>query len=149
MRHAIPLLALTGLAAGISACTSTPDSEDDKPLTLEEALADPRVGDKTDRLCFSRSINGFREWDGPDGVILTKGASDDYLVTVTGSCLTIDRAQAIGVDERFGGGCLTRGDYLVVSDTPFARRSSDPFSIDRCLITGIYEWDEDKAASDE
>lgn len=141
------VIAIASASAILAACAAPTSAEDEQ--TLEEALADPRVGEKTDRICFTRGINGFSEWDGPqDGMILHKGASQKYLVLLGGGCLTADRAQAIGVDERFGGGCLTRGDYLFVSDSIFPGRSSDPFSVDRCLVTAIYDWDEDKGADE-
>lgn len=141
------VLAVASASAVLAACAAPTSSEDEQ--TLEEALAAPQVGEKTDRICFTRGINGFSEWDGPaDGLILRKGASEEYLVLLGGGCLTADRAQAIGVDERFGGGCLTRGDYLFVSETAFPGQRSDPFTVDRCLVTAIYEWDADKGGDE-
>lgn len=137
---------LLGLCAiSISACGTT-GSENDE-VSLEEALNDPRVGEKTDRICFSRGINGFREWkDGPDGLILDRGVNNEYLVLVGPACLTLDRAQRIGIDDRFGGGCLSRGDSLFISDSIFPSNDrSAALSIDRCRISAIYEWNEDAA----
>ncbi|MEM9233052.1 MAG: DUF6491 family protein [Pseudomonadota bacterium] len=138
------MIASLGLfALGLGAC-STSETDSSSEPTLEEALADKRIGERTDRLCFTRGVNGFSEWDGPDGLILNKGARDKYLVLVQRSCRTIDNAQRVGVDSRFGSGCVSRGDYLFISEEIFGGRSStDPFTSDRCLITAIYQWNED------
>lgn len=136
----LKIIGLSFLSLGLAACSTTTDSGEEP--TLEDALKDKRVGEKTDRLCFTRGISGFRSWDGPDGLILKKGAREEYLVLVTRSCQTVERAQRIGVDNRFGSGCISRGDYLYISETVFPN-DTDPFSTDRCLITAIYKWNED------
>ena len=138
-RFQIASLAL--LSLGLMACGTSASSED-KPTT-EEALQDKRVGERVDRVCFAQSISGFREWDGPDGLILKKGVRDEYLVVLSRSCRSADRAQRVGLDDRFGSGCITRGDSLYISEEIFGGNDTDPFTVDRCLITAIYEWNED------
>lgn len=139
----MPLFLAAALAV-VPACATEPTDDTE---TLAEALADPRVGEKVNRICFSRGINGFSEWDGPDGIILRRGVNDRYLVLVARGCFNIDDAQRIGIDQRFGGGCLSRGDRLFISRSIFPN-PRDRFDVDRCTITAIYEWDEDAAEED-
>lgn len=115
-------------------------------LAAQQAeAADPRLGERVDRICFADSISGFRVPDGySNAVVLTRGARDRYLVELSGPGLnSLKFAQAFGIDSR-GGGCLTRGDRLVFSDSVF---SKDRLSRTSYVITAIYRWD-DKAVAD-
>lgn len=126
-------------AFGLSACV-TPAAEqagaDAGPATL--AKADPRLGPEVERICFQRSINGWSTIDGDDdAIILRRSVRDDYRVEYTGPCRGSDFrfAETIGIAGRPAGGCLTRGDRLLVE-------GPGDF-VNRCLITQINEWDED------
>lgn len=105
---------------------------------------DPRIGEEVDRICFGRNINGWREVKGEDDVVLLeKGVNNWYRVELLGACdeRVFRFAQKIAIDSRPGGGCVTRGDTIIVEDTPGFTR--------RCSITRMYEWDEDAAAEEE
>lgn len=104
---------------------------------------DARLGEKVDRICFARGINGFQSRSDGPGLILTRGARDKFAVTFAGSCRAADRAQRIGISERFGGGCLTWGDAIYVSESAFSSNERDPFDPERCIVRSIHEWNED------
>jgi hypothetical protein len=131
------MLLTTIAAAGLAACTTATGDDDMAP---EE---DMRVGERVDRICFTGGISGFRDWEGGDGLILRKGPSEEYLATLFPGCLNVDNAMRVGFDERFGGGCLRRGDDLFVSDRMFAGGAGSAFDVVRCRVDAIYVWDED------
>ena len=106
-------------------------------------LDDPKLGERVERICFNRQINGFSAWDEGDGLILRRGVRDEVLVTLP-VCPAADFAQRVGIDERFSAGCLRPGDRLFVSSSAFGgTRGSDPFETSSCLIGEIYEYDRD------
>ena len=107
------------------------------------AYDDPRIGEEVDRICFARSIDSFSIPDDyDDAVLLKKGVSKWFFVELRGSCTTrsLRFAQAVGVDTFGGGGCLTRGDTLVFSDTVFKPK---PHDLTRCFVDDMYKWDEE------
>lgn len=114
-----------------------------------ELLSDPRVGAEVNKVCFSRSIDGFRE-NHRGSVVLTRGVSDHFLVLVSG-CPSLDRAQSIGLANKTS--CLRRSDRLEVSDSVFSPSGSFPGVPDSCFIDSIFEWNEnvadEEAALDE
>ncbi len=145
---------VAGLVLGIAACaTQTADGPDEKEHDEQEKggrpLDDPRIGEQVNRLCFAIAISGFNDWDGGDGVIVRKGVRDRYLVTLLPGCTPIRNAQRIGVTDRFGSGCLERGDRLFVSSDIFPSRRSSPFDSDFCRIKAIYEWKDAPEADTE
>lgn len=108
-----------------------------------EKSANPALGEEVDRICFASTINGWRSVKGEDDVVLLeRGVNDWYRVELTGGCneSLFRSALTIGIDSRPGGGCVSRGDVIIVKDTPGFTR--------RCMITRMYKWDE-KAAKDE
>ena len=105
---------------------------------------DPRIGEKVDRICFQQSINGWREADGHRrAVLLERGVNNWYFVKLSGACHARDFrfAQTIGIESRPAGGCLRRGDVILV-------RGGGDF-VNRCHIRGIYQWDEDAEAPED
>ncbi|MEO1137343.1 MAG: DUF6491 family protein [Pseudomonadota bacterium] len=108
-----------------------------------EEKVDPRLGERVDRICFQRNINSWRSVkDEDDVVLLERSVNNWYRVELNGGCdeRLFRFATAIGIDSRPGGGCVTRGDTIIVEDGPGFNR--------RCIITRIYEWNED-AIEDE
>lgn len=135
----------TGIAAFAAAACATPATDeagaDGGPAAL--AKTDPRIGPEVDRICFQRSINGWSTIDGDDdAIVLRRSVRDEYRVEYTGACRSSDFrfAQTIGIAGRPAGGCLTRGDRLLVE-------GPGDF-VNRCLITQINEWNEDATAED-
>lgn len=129
------------LAAGtavLAACATAPQGEASADGAAVAAKLDPRIGAEVNSICFPRNINGWKTIDGDDdAIILTEGVNDDYRVEFTGACSQSDFnfAQTIGIENRPGGGCLGRGDILLVE-------GPGDF-VNRCFITQINEWDED------
>lgn len=111
---------------------------------VAELLADNRVGQQVDKICFARTIDGFRN-NTRDSVVLTRGVNTDYLVLVKG-CPRLDDAQSIGLAS--SGTCLRSSDRLLVSDSAFSLAGSSPAQRGTCWVDAIYEWDRD-AASEE
>lgn len=81
---------------------------------------DPRIGEEVRSICFGRSINGWRAVKGEDDVVLLqRGVSHWYRVELLGACdyRVLRSAIAIGIDSRPSGGCITRGDAIIVEDS--------------------------------
>lgn len=115
-----------------------------------DARADPdkkpkgRVGEEVDSICFARNINNWKAVKGEDDVVLlARSVNDWYRVELSGGCdeRLFRFAHAIGIDSRPGGGCVHRGDVIIVDDTGGFDR--------RCFISKIYKWDETASAEDD
>jgi Family of unknown function (DUF6491) len=65
-------------------------------------------------------------------VLLHEGR-DRFLVEVAGTCLELDHAESIGIDN--SGSCLTPGDAIIVGTS-----LGDTLGPQRCLIREIREW---------
>jgi hypothetical protein len=137
MRKFSILLALAAAVAGSA-------------LAGDEATADPRVGEKVDRICFGRNIDGFKTVKGmDDAVLLEKGVNDWYLATLSGACSysRLKWAMGVAIDQRPSGGCVTPGDHLIFTNSVTGDMSFP--NTTRCVINGIYEWNEDAATDAE
>ena len=109
-----------------------------------QAEEDKRIGEEVDRICFGRSINGWKTVDKEDDVILLeKGVNNWFYVELLGACdyRVLRSALHIGIDSRPAGGCITRGDIIIVEDSPGFDR--------RCSIRRMYRWDPDAPAPGE
>ncbi len=114
-----------------------------------EETADPRLGEQVDSICFGRNINNFRAIDGvDDAILLEKGVNNWYKATLIGACnySQLKWAQSVAIEQRPAGGCVTRGDYLIFSNSAFGDFSF-PNST-RCAISEIHEWNPDTAAAE-
>ncbi|MEM9738586.1 MAG: DUF6491 family protein [Pseudomonadota bacterium] len=130
------LSAITATAFFLAGCTSSGPR-----LDAADYLASPALGEETDRICFTRNIDGFGATTRTT-VIVEEGINDYYLVEVFGGCQDLDFAQSLAF-TRTTGSCLTRGDRLLAFDTAFPTRSDTRFN-NQCTIKTIYEWDKDK-----
>ena len=137
---AIAALSLIGAAACTTAENATPEQ-----LTASEA-ADPRLGEQVDKICFTSSIDNFRD-NTRRSVIIEKGANDEYYVETMGSCFDLEDAISLAFDSSPAGGCLSRGDYLIAFDSVFGTDHSG-IAPQRCPIAAIYEWNEDAAEAE-
>lgn len=116
------------------ACTSAAGEKKERGIAAFKG--DVRLGEKVDKICFNRSIDGF-SMARKDTVVLSRGVSKDYIVEVKGVCTNLRHAQSIGIDSNLS--CVSRGDYLIVSDSAFG--TSTGFGPDRCYINKIHKWD--------
>ena len=135
-RQSFAALAVSIGAALLAAPASAGDKKDDG--------VDKRIGEKVDRICFQRTIDGWREARGfRKAVLLERGVNNWYLVKLSGSCNAHDFrfAQSIGIESRPAGGCVRRGDVILV-------RGAGDF-VNRCFIREMYEWDDDAPAPGE
>ncbi len=131
-----------GMVFLLSACATVAnggESGADAVRGAEKFAGDPRLGERVDRMCFVSNIDGFSQPD-EDTVVLRASANSHFLVE-TSSCFNLDRALSIAIDSRTS--CASRGDRLIVSDSAFPGRINTATSVDSCLISAIYEWDDD------
>ncbi|GHA82113.1 hypothetical protein GCM10009069_01530 [Algimonas arctica] len=130
----ISLSAITLMA--FAGCTT--DGQPTRSDAIAETLADARVGEEVDKICFTRGIDSFSE-EKRNSVVLRRGVNDEYLV-VTQSCTNLDMAQSLRLDSALG--CLRRQDYIRVYQSAFGPSDADRFAFDRCQIDAIYKWDD-------
>lgn len=143
MRKSISIVAAAGFCAAALTSAAFADPQKEGPQKDAQKPADPALGEEVDSICFASTINGWRSVKGEDdAVLLEKGVNDWYKVKLSGGCneSLFRSALTIGIDSRPGGGCVSRGDVIVVKDSPGFTR--------RCMITRMYKWDE-KAAKEE
>ncbi len=130
------ILSALMVAAGCASAEPAADSAAAGP--------DPRIGPEVDRICFGANISGWKTVDKQDNVLLlNKSVNQWYRVELLGACRysTLRSALAIGIDQRPAGGCITRGDYIIVEDSPSFTQ--------RCSIQRINEWYDDAPAPGE
>lgn len=141
-RFALPV-AVAIAAFGVAGTALSREEADD------DTKSDPRLGEEVDRICFSRDIDGFRTIDDEDdAVLLERGVNDWYKATLSGPCnySTLRFAQSVAIDDRPRGGCVTRGDALVFSDSAFGDFSFPRAT--RCIIVEMHRWNPKATASD-
>ncbi len=134
MLKLLTIIAAAGMAAALFS----------GPGMADEPDIDPRIGEEVRSICFGRNINAWKALKGEDDVVLLKKSVRDwYRVELAGACdyRVLRSAMAIGIDSRPAGGCVSRGDVIIVSDSPGFDR--------RCVITKMYEWNEDAALADD
>lgn len=127
---------LLGLAFAGVVFAATSGFADEK---ADSKKPDPRIGEEVNSICFARTINGWKALKGVDNVVLLdKGVHDWYYVELTGYCpaRVFQSAERIAIESRPAGGCLTRGDTIVVHDVGNLAN--------RCFIKKMSKWD-DKA----
>lgn len=131
-------VSLTLIAAGlIAACASTA-ADDGKERGIAAFKDDARLGEAVSKICFNRNIDGFSNAT-RDTVVLSGGPSKDYIVEVRGVCTNLRHAQSIAIDSTLS--CVTRGDYLLVSESAFSLDDNTGMGPDRCMIDKIHAWD--------
>ncbi|MEO1243659.1 MAG: DUF6491 family protein [Pseudomonadota bacterium] len=128
-----------GLTAAIGVMgVSTPG------FTQNDDAADLRIGEEVNRICFRPNISGWRTIDDLDDVILLQqGVNDWYYVELLGPCpnRVLRSAIQIGIESAPGPSCITRGDVIIVRDTPGLAR--------RCNVRRMYKWDDDAVEPEE
>lgn len=132
-----PLITFAFAGALLAGASALADEKTDA------AKPDPRIGETVNQICFAQTINGWKALKGVDDVVLLqRGVNDWYYVELQGYCPSriFQSAETIGIESKPGGGCLTKGDVIIVKDT--AQFPS------RCFVTKISKWD-DKAKAPE
>ena len=126
----------------VAACATT---NEDTPKGAAKFAGDARLGEKVDRVCFNRTIDSFLRND-RDTLVIREGVNDHYLIEVRGICSNLRHAQSIGFASALS--CVTRNDHIIVSTSPFTLkdRTTPP---QRCMISEIYEWNEDALEDSE
>jgi len=130
-------------AALLSACASTGTST--RAEAIAETLADARVGEEVNRICFTRGIDSFSE-EKRNSVVLRRGVNDEYLV-MTRSCPDLDMARSLRLDS--SGSCLSRSDSIRVYQSAFGPSDADQFTFNRCFVDAIYKWNDDAVVEDD
>jgi len=137
----------------LSGCVADPVIEKEAPTPADGAgglkidgarafAADPRLGQEVDRICFARNIEGFTTTS-RDTLVIRTSPNTQFLVEVSGTCPSLIRAQTVAVDSTLS--CVTPGDFLIVSESPFSLRNRGVVP-DRCAINRIFTWDPDARA---
>lgn len=142
-RSLTPLSLSIAALMALGACAT--DGQSSRSDAIAETLADVRVGEEVDRICFTRGIDSFSE-EKRNSVVLRRGVNDEYLV-LTRSCINLDMAQSLRLDG--SGGCLRRLDSIRVYQSAFGPTDADRFVFDRCQIDAIYKWDDDALEDEE
>lgn len=132
-RLSLSLVALMALGA----CAT--DGGTSRADAIAETLADARVGEKVNRICFTRGIDSFSE-EKRNSVVLRRGVNDEYLV-VTGVCPNLEMAQSLRLEGYLG--CLRARDYIRVFENAHNHSEPQGFVFDRCQIDEIYKWNDD------
>lgn len=130
MMKVLSVAALAGLLV-LAAPLARAGQEDDAETP------DPRIGEEVGSICFARTINGWKALKGVDDVVLLeKGVNDWYYVELQGHCpaRVFRMAEQIAIESRPAGGCLARGDVIIVRDV--GRFTS------RCFVRNIRRWDD-------
>ncbi len=135
MKHSPRILgSLFAILLAGCAASAEGDAADGNDIDAEIAA---RQGEEVDRVCFARSINGWRSL-GRRSILIEKGVNDWYKLDLIGTCDPQWAFDAIAIRTRpAGASCLRRGDRI---DTPDRSVSGS------CAITKIYRWNE---AADE
>jgi hypothetical protein len=143
MEHAMHKTAFAVMVFTLAACATatTPEerAEAEKVALFED---DPRRGAEVDKVCFSRTIDGFTNTTNR-AVVISEGTKE-YLVTTRSRCTDLDDAMSLAVDSF--SSCLTRGDRLIGKDSVFGYNTAGTPSFP-CHVDKIYEWD--RKAKDE
>ena len=108
------------------------------------------VGEEVNRICFAREINNFKAIKGEDdAILLERSVNDWYKATLIGACSyrELKWAEAVAIDQRPAGGCLTPGDTLIFSRSAFGDFTFP--NTTRCAISKIYKWDSEAAEAEE
>ena len=126
----------------VAACATT---SSDEPKGAAKYADDARLGEKVDKICFKRNIDGFSRTT-RDTVVVSAGVNKDYLIEVRGPCSNLNHAQSIAIDSSLS--CVTRLDSILVSTSAFSLRDNlgGP---QRCIVNEIYVWNEDAATEEK
>jgi hypothetical protein len=128
----ISLSALLGVLA-LAACATTPEQQVARTETEARLNAEikARQGRSVSQIC-PRGSDGWQPLG--DDAVLLEARGDWYLIELSGACDTGSATAGIATRGGPGSGCLARGDAI------FTGR---PRSGGRCVITALYEWNED------
>lgn len=124
------VLAVMG-ATALAGC-QTAEQYADRENRLQAEIA-ARQGAEVNQICFTRSIDGWREL-GDDALLVREGIDDWYKLDLAGVCAPDWAFNAIAIETRTGSSCLTRGDHVTIPNSPLDGR---------CTIMSIHEWDEE------
>lgn len=135
-KSSLGLSALFGVCL-LAACATTPEQEAARAeaQALIDAEITARQGAAVTRVC-PRGSNSWKALG--DDIILIEAGGEWYMVELSGTCNPDSAFAAIATRSASGSSCLSRGDDI------FTGR---PRSGERCMITALYEWDDEAKAS--
>lgn len=137
MSSKISLGLSTLLGVGLlAACATSPEQEAARAeaQALIDAEVTARQGEPVTRVC-PRGSNSWKALR--DDIILMEAGGEWYMAELSGACDPDSAFAAIATRSASGSSCLSRGDNV------FTGR---PRSGERCVITALYEWDEEAKA---
>lgn len=117
----------------LAACVTAPEEEAARAEAQSqiEAEISARQGEAVNRIC-PRGNDGWKALR--DDILLLEASGDWYMAKLSGACDPDSAFAVIATRTDLGSSCLQRGDDIY---------TGRPRSGGRCVITGLYEWDED------
>lgn len=101
------------------------------PLPVQPPSAAPPA--RSEGCAWARRITGWQRVD-DQSIIITVGASRRFRVTFAGGCPASRWAVGMRTPRSFGA-CLSAGDTISFSDSPFGTR--DPFMQTGCMVGSV------------
>lgn len=136
---------MTGIAASAALMLGGMANAEAPATGPDDYLADARLGEKVDRICFRDQITDFRE--GTESTVIVERGVKDYLVQTEEACDELDGAQSVSLDGTYAGGrCVTTRDRIAASQSYSGSDASNAGYL--CRIKAIYEWNEDALQTD-
>ena len=131
-KSSLGLSVLVGVCL-LAACATSPEQEAARVEAQAHIDAEitARQGEAVNRVC----PRGNDSWKAlGDDVILLEAGGEWYMAELSGTCDPDSAFAAIATRSASGSSCLSRGDNVF---------TGPPRSGERCVITALYEWDEE------
>lgn len=150
MRRTHVISAFAAVLASFGAAAAAA-AQADRPASFADLEADPRLGERVDRVCHAAAIDDFAVAT-RDAVIVEAGRQG-WFVLRTNVCTGMRTAPSLQI--RSSGACLNEGDGVAPLDSviPAFGRPLDPNHVTprrinqfpACRISEIYRWSPEAA----
>ncbi|MEL6860002.1 MAG: DUF6491 family protein [Pseudomonadota bacterium] len=130
--------ASAALICSLGACEISPEAQAEYKLDQTRFAAEiaAQKGEAVNRVC----PNSNSDWRPlGDDALLLEARGDWYMLNLVGPCDPDSAFAGIATRSSMGSSCLSRGDDVI---------TGRPRDGQRCVISGIFEWDEDTILED-
>ncbi|MEM9939420.1 MAG: DUF6491 family protein [Pseudomonadota bacterium] len=130
-RNTIPFVSTALAAFVLAACTTSPEeqaAQADAKAEIEAEIS-ARQGESVSRVC-ARDVDEWEALD--DDTVLLQNGDEWLMITLIGTCDPDSALRGIVARTGIGSSCLERGDEIF---------TAGPRLNERCVVTGLYEWD--------